>query len=231
MKRIAFASVLWALALTACQPAAVETPSSEVSRAVEGEAAAAESVEAPAEATDGAVTYTLATGETTLSYRVGEVFISQNNRFNEAVGVTGSVSGEIALDPAQPQNAVITTITAEVFEFQSDSSKRDNVIRDRFLESSRYPTVTFVPTEIIGLPESYTPGETIEFQVRGDVTIRETTLPLTFDVTARLEDGALKGQATTTFLMSDFGFGPISIAGILKTEDEVLVTLDFVAYP
>jgi hypothetical protein len=31
--------------------------------------------------------------------------------------------------------------------------------------------------------------------------------------------------------MSDFGFGPIDIAGILKTEDEAKVTLNFVARP
>jgi hypothetical protein len=29
--------------------------------------------------------------------------------------------------------------------------------------------------------------------------------------------------------MSEYGFGPIDILGILKTEDEVKVTIDFVA--
>jgi hypothetical protein len=32
-------------------------------------------------------------------------------------------------------------------------------------------------------------------------------------------------------LMSDFGFGPISLAGILNTEDEVKINFDFVARP
>jgi hypothetical protein len=31
--------------------------------------------------------------------------------------------------------------------------------------------------------------------------------------------------------MSDFGFGPIEIFGILATEDEVKVTVDFTARP
>jgi hypothetical protein len=46
-----------------------------------------------------------------------------------------------------------------------------------------------------------------------------------------MEDNTIAGQATTTFLMSDFGFGPISIMGMLNTEDEVKITVDFVARP
>lgn len=177
------------------------------------------------------MTYALAAGESTLTYSVGETFINQNNKFATAVGVTGSLAGEITLDTNNLPGAMISTITAEIVEFQSDSSRRDNTIRERFLQSSLYPTVTFVPTAITGLPESYTPGEMIAFQVTGDTTIREIALPLTFEVTAQLEGDSLSGQAVTTFLMSDFGFGPISIAGILETEDEVVMTLEFVAYP
>ena len=65
----------------------------------------------------------------------------------------------------------------------------------------------------------------------GDLTIREVTKPATFDVTLKLEGGQLSGQAMTNFLMSDFGFGPISIAGVLNTEDKVAITFDFVARP
>ena len=39
------------------------------------------------------------------------------------------------------------------------------------------------------------------------------------------------GRATTEILMSDFGVGPISIVGLLSTEDEMQLSLDFVALP
>ncbi len=225
MKRALFISTLLVFILAACQPAPVET---EVPQVQETHTEEMPTQQAPV---SGAVIYSLAAGESTLSYSVGETFINQNNKFNTAIGVTGSVSGEITLDAANPQNTSIGSIAAEIVEFESDSGRRDGIIRDRFLESTRFPTVTFVPTSITGLPESYTPGEMLTFQVTGDTTIRETTLPLTFDVTANLENDALSGQATTSFLMSDFGFGPISVAGILETEDTVLMTLNFVAYP
>jgi len=175
--------------------------------------------------------YKLVAGESTLTYEVGEVFISQDNRFATAIGMTSDISGTISLDPANPQNVTVGTITADIRLFKSDSSKRDNVIQSRFLESEKYPQVTFSPTAIMDLPESYQPGETIHFQILGDTTIRETTLPLTFEVSAVLDGNTLRGQASTIFLMSDFGFGPISIAGILNTEDEVKIILKFIAQP
>jgi polyisoprenoid-binding protein YceI len=177
------------------------------------------------------VTYKIVPGESTLQYEVGETFINENNRFAVAIGVTPQVSGEITVDTANPQNAAIGAITADISQFTSDSGRRDNAIRGRFLESSRYPMVTFTPTGLEGMPETYQEGQEITFKVTGDLTIRETTLPASFDVTARLEGGALTGQAATTILMSDFGFGPISIGGILNTEDEAKVTLNFVARP
>jgi hypothetical protein len=41
----------------------------------------------------------------------------------------------------------------------------------------------------------------------------------------------LTGEAGTTILMSEFGIGPISIAGILNTEDEIKLSFTFVARP
>jgi len=175
--------------------------------------------------------YKIVAGESTLTYEVGEVFISQDNRFATAIGVTSEISGTISLDAANPQDVTIGTITADISLFKSDSNKRDNAIQSRFLESAKFPRVTFSPTAIIGLPESYQPGETIHIQIVGDTTIRETTLPLTFEVSAILDGDTLSGQASAIFLMSDFGFGPISIGGILNTEDEVKINLNFIAQP
>jgi len=65
--------------------------------------------------------------------------------------------------------------------------------------------------------------------VTGDLTVREATRPVTFHVQASLNEGILGGQATTTILMSDFGVGPIQMAGVLGTEDEVKLNFLFVA--
>jgi polyisoprenoid-binding protein YceI len=204
---------------TATQPVAVQTtaPTDEPS----GNAAPA----------IGLTAFHIIPGESQLQYEVGEVFINDNNRFAVAIGVTPQLEGEILIDSAAPQNSRIGTINADISQFKSDSGRRDNAIRGRYLESERYPTVTFVPSQIEGLLESYQAGQEIPLKITGDLTIREVTKPVSFDAIVRLDGDQLTGQATTTILMSEFEFGPISIAGILKTEDEAKVTLNFVARP
>jgi polyisoprenoid-binding protein YceI len=179
----------------------------------------------------GVVVYAIAPEESTITYEVGETFIMEGNVFKQAVGKTPGVTGEIQVDFDQPQNTTIGALSANITGFTSDSGRRDGAIRDRFLESAKYPTVTFTPTSIEGLPAAFEPGVDYPITISGDVTIRETTKPAVFQAIVRLEDGAISGQANTTFLMSDFGFGPISIMGMLNTEDEVKITVNFVARP
>jgi len=177
----------------------------------------------------GQTVFKIIPGESTVSYEVGETFFEQN-RFDTAVGVTPAVNGEIRLDPADPRSASINEITIDISRFTSDSPRRDGALRDRFLLSSQFPTAVFQPVSIEGLPNAYEAGRQIRFKVTGDLTVRETTLPVTFDVIAALQQGLLSGTATSTIKMSDFGIGPISMA-VLRTEDDVKLTLKFVARP
>jgi len=177
----------------------------------------------------GVEIYTISALDSAVTYQVGETFINQNNRLNTAVGVTKGISGKVMIDRANPQNSSIDPITIDISQFTSDNSRRDNTLRDRFLESSKYPQATFVTTQIEGLPSTIQDGETYPLKISGDLTIREVTKPVTFDANVRLDQSRLSGQAGTTLLMSDFGFGPISIAGILNTEDQVNLAFEFVA--
>lgn len=252
MKKISLLVLVLALSLTACSanpqriaPAATEAevrtqPAGDLTpAAAQTEAAATEAPTGVVEAsepaampdTGGLVIYNIVPGESNVAYEVGETLFSQNNRFNVAIGTTSQVKGEIQLDPANPQNTKIGTIEVDISQFQSDSGRRDGTIRGRFLESSKYPIVTFAPTSIEGLPQTYTPGQEISFKVTGDATVRNVTRPVTFDVTAKLDGDQLTGTAAGEILMSDFSFGPIQIAGMLGTEDKVKLTLSFVARP
>ncbi len=176
-----------------------------------------------------AVVYQVDASNSKVSYQVDEVFLDQGNKLNTAIGVTQGISGTLTIDRSQPQNSSLGTFTVDVSQFTSDSGRRDNAIRGRYLESAKYPTVTFVPSKIEGLPTSIQDGVDYAFKVSGDLTIRQTTKPVTFDVTVKLSGSSLSGQATTQILMSDFGFGPISLFNMLKTNDEVKVAFDFVA--
>lgn len=240
MKRTFALFTALALWLTACAapaaeptraPQPVEPIPTATTQAPQPEPTAATVDPAAPAQPEGAQTYFILPGDSQVSYEVGETFFNQDNRFAIAIGITTQINGQIILNATNPANSSISTIEVDISQFKSDSSRRDGVIRDRFLESARYPIAVFVPTTIEGLPTTYTPGELLTFRVTGDLTVRQTTRSVTFDVTARLDGNTLSGAAMTTILMSDFGVGPIEIAGILGTEDEVKLTFNFVARP
>ncbi len=179
--------------------------------------------------TTGTQTFTIDPAQSKVTYEVGETFIREGNRYNIAIGTTNTLAGEVTLDHSQPSNSSVGPLTVDISQFRSDSDRRDEKIREGWLESAKFPTVTFQPTSISGLTDDVQEGQTVSFQITGDTTIRDTTQPLTFDVTATLNGDTLTGQATAQFKMTDFGFQPPDIAGMLKSEDDVKITIDFVA--
>ncbi len=67
------------------------------------------------------------------------------------------------------------------------------------------------------------------FDIIGDLTIKETTQTVTWAATVTLDGDKLTGTASTTILMSDYAVVPISIAGLVETADEMMLTFEFVA--
>jgi polyisoprenoid-binding protein YceI len=173
--------------------------------------------------------YTIVPEESEVQYAVDEQFFREGVVDATAIGVTQEISGQVRFDPDNPQNSSIGTITIDISTFESDSERRDNAIREDWLESATYPIATFEPTSIEGLPDDYTYGEEITLQITGDLTVRDQTSPTTFETTGVIEDEEMRGTATTTVLMTDFGFDPPDILNVLRAENEVDITLDFVA--
>ncbi len=168
-------------------------------------------------------------GESQVLYHVAETLFLEGNRFNVAVGTTSAVRGEIVVDRTNPRNSRIGTISIDISQFKSDSQRRDNFIRTRSLESARFPTAEFTPTALQGLPATYADGQEIALQVTGSLKIRDVVRPTTFATTIKIVGTQLTGTATTTIKMTDFGFDPPSIAGILRTENEAKLEFRIVA--
>ena len=175
------------------------------------------------------ILYVIDQSESNVSYGVGEIFLNQNNRYNYAEGVTNIVSGEILVDFSKPDLSSVGEITVDIKSFKSDKSRRDNAIRDRWLESNIFPIAVFTPTELRGLPEKYIPGDMVDFEIDGNLSVRNTTKPASFLVTLTINYDQIVGHASTRLQMTDFGFDPPDISGILKAENEVDITFEFVA--
>ncbi len=249
MRRLALMILTLVLALSACgggqtpasAPAATptapvaETPMDEMDEMDEGATEAPAGATAETEAADtadtagGVETFVIVPAESVVTYEVAEVFLREGIVNNVAVGSTREIEGEIMFDQDNPQNSSISPITIDISAFQSDSERRDQAIRDNWLQSGTYPMATFVPTEIGGLPESYSEGEEVNLQITGDLTVRDVTNQVTFDTTGTIEGNEMRGIATTTVQMTDYGFDPPDIAGILRAENDVNLMFEFVA--
>ncbi len=175
------------------------------------------------------ITLKIVPDESKASYAVDETFLNQNNRLVTAIGVTTIVNGDITLDPQNPANTTVGEITVDISALKSDSDRRDGAIRRDWLESAKYPIAKFVPTAYEGLPSAYEIGQELTFKMTGDMTVRDTTIPVTWDVVARYDGSQLVGTATTQIKMSSFNFTAPNIAGILRAEDDAKLTLEFVA--
>lgn len=176
-------------------------------------------------------TFVIAPAESQVAYKVGETFINQGNRYNLAIGVTNTVSGEIQLDRETPRHSQVGRVSVDISRFTSDSGQRDNAIRRQWLESSKYPVAEFTPTSLDGLPDAWPDGVAVPAQITGDLKVRDTVRPVTFATTITLTGDTLTGFASTQIQMTDFGFDPPSILGILKAENDATLEFTFTAHP
>jgi len=146
-----------------------------------------------------------------------------------AVGVTRAVEGQIRIDPARLQEMEVSPVRVDISQFKSDQPRRDERIRRQWLESAKYPIAQFVVRSVEGLPEQLEAGQAVPVKVHGELTVRETTRPVPGEGVLTFEDGLLKGELETEVLMTDFGFDPPSILGVLRADNEVRLTFNFTA--
>jgi len=181
-------------------------------------------------------TFVIVPEESEVAYIVAEEFLSgavqqlgQLLGLTDTIGRTRSVEGELVLDLSAANPLVSGEFVVDLRTLTSDDSRRDNRIRNEWLESNRYPLAEFVATAVENFPASYSEGQTITFQLLGDMTIRETTQPVRFDVTAILTGNSITGTAAAEMRMTDFGFNPPAMANLFTVADEFTVEITFIA--
>lgn len=173
------------------------------------------------------ITLQIVQAESEAQFIIDEVL---NNAPKTVVGTTDQVAGEIAIDPQDPAQTRIGVIQVNARTLVTDSDFRNRAIKNQILETDQYEFVTFTPTQIIGLPESGAVGEAYSFQIVGDLTIRDVTKSVTFDVTTTAASATrLEGTATTTINYADYGITIPSVRQVASVADQVQLALNFVA--
>jgi polyisoprenoid-binding protein YceI len=145
------------------------------------------------------------------------------------VGTTDVMAGEIAVNLVDLAASRVGEIVVNVEMFQSDSALRDKRIRHDYLESSHWPFVRFRPSRIEGLDAGFADSRTYEIAITGELTVKETTRTETFAGAVTVTPDALAATMSTTVLTSHYDVGPINIARLVHTSDEVILTFELVA--
>lgn len=162
-----------------------------------------------------------------LTYEIGEKFAGQAT--STATGSTSGIAGDLALNTQSLEDSRVGQIVVNIEQFESDNNLRDARIRQDFLQSNAYPLATFDIEELQGLTGALEEGRAYEFTMSGFVTVKERPAEVDWDVTATYADGVLEATATTDAKLSRFDAGPISIAGLVQTEDDIRLTLELTA--
>jgi hypothetical protein len=120
-------------------------------------------------------------------------------------------------------------IVVNVEMFDSDSNLRDKRLRHDFLESTHWPFATFVATSIDGLDVEFTEGGTYDVSITGDLTVKDITNEETFSGTVAVNTEVLVAEVSAEILSSTYDVGPINIARLAQTADEVTLSFALVA--
>ena len=158
-------------------------------------------------------------------YRVREKLASLPAQ-SDAVGRTTAVSGGMTVAAAGDRFvARDLRIEADLTQLRSDEARRDNRIRTQGLESSRFPTATFVSSGDVSVPASATNGQPFDVDVPGDLTLHGVTTRVVIPVKGQLLPTGLEVVGSLRFPMSLFDIDPPSIGGFVTVEPEA--TLEF----
>lgn len=179
---------------------------------------------------EGFVAFVIDPGQSLATFELDEVLRGSPQH---VVGTTTEVAGQVQFDPEDLTTVQFSQVLVNARTFATDSSLRDRAIRGPIVLNSaedEFEFITFDVTSVDGLPDSISPGDEVTFTMTGDLHIKETSTPVTFDVTAGMsDDSTITGTAQTTVLRSDFGIGIPNAPGVADVTEEVLIKLDFVA--
>ena len=157
--------------------------------------------------------------ESAVGYRVVEVLFGQDT---EGVGRTDQVSGQMTIAGVQVTDA---SFEVDMRTLVSDEDRRDRQFNGRLMDTATFPTATFVLTAPIELGVVPADGTPITATATGDLTLRDITNPVTFDVQAQKDGEAVQVVGSTDIVFADYGIPQPDAPGI-TTQDHGLLEFD-----
>lgn len=166
----------------------------------------------------GAVRFEVSSGEVTVAVREQ---LADRPAPNDAVFVTNEVTGAFTLN----DDGTFTDdsrIEVALDGLGSDSGLRDGYVKRNTLQTSQFPTATFVPKRAEGLTLPLADGA-FAFKLVGDMTISGITQEVGWDVTGEKTGDRITATATNApaWKFGDFGLEIPRVLSVLSIVDEI----------
>ncbi len=192
---------------------------------------ASEPITAPAlaESAPGTVTFQIVPEESQARFIINEVL--RGKPFT-VVGQTNQVAGLIAVNPANPADSTAGPVRINARTFVTDNTQRNRAINRFILQTNQFEFIEFTPTALQGIPAKVTPGTPFTFQTTGDLTIRDITKPVTFEITVTpVSETRLEAVARATIQRADYNLVIPDVPFVAGVDEEVQLEVEFVATP
>ncbi len=149
------------------------------------------------------------------------------------IGSTNEVGGSIMVDLANPTNSTIGAIVINARTLETDNSFRNRALRSQILKSARneFEFIVFEPRTLSNFSaNSVAVGESIGFDIAGDLTVVGVTRSVIFSAAVTLDsETQISGSAAANLLYADFGLVIPEVPSVANVTDDVELRLDFVA--
>jgi polyisoprenoid-binding protein YceI len=146
------------------------------------------------------------------------------------VGATNQVAGQFAIDMNNLTQTQVGVIQINARTLSTDNSNRNRAMQNEILDTGSYEFIIFTPTAVTGLPSSAGVGDTFNFTIEGNLTIRNITLPVVFSVQATaVSESQITGTASTLINRGDYDLTIPNVPSVANVEEEVELYIDFTA--
>jgi polyisoprenoid-binding protein YceI len=178
-------------------------------------------------ASTGLTIYQISSTDSQVRFELDEDL--RGNRIT-VVGATDQIAGELAFNLNDLSQTQVGVIQINARTLATDNNNRNRAIQNEILDTGAYEFITFTPTAVNGLPASINIGESVNFTIDGELTIRDVTTPVTFNVQATaVSETQISGTASTIISRSNYNLNIPSVPNVANVEEEVELYIDFVA--
>ncbi len=146
------------------------------------------------------------------------------------------LSGEVVADPENLSGSSVRVVfAATAVKVVASDGPADDIPQvqatmsgPKVLDIARFPEIRFVSTAVVGNKAG---ADAWDVRVTGDLELHGVKRSLALPLRVTIAGNTLTAEGTVRLHQRDFGIVPVSVGGVVKVKEELVVTVQIVARP